>query len=57
MDLFFITDKGRSFGKGRPTAAEKGYFSYEVLKGHAIFVLYGRADHYIRQYRVLHAPD
>lgn len=48
MDLVFFTDKGRSFGKGRPVAAEKVYFSYEAPKGHAIFALYGRADHYIR---------
>lgn len=48
MDLVFITDKKRGFGKGRPTAADEGYFSYDAPKGHAIFALYGRADQYIR---------
>lgn len=48
MDLVFFTDKGRGFGKGRPTAADEGYFSCDAPKGHAIFALYGRADHYIR---------
>lgn len=48
MDLLFTTDKKRSFGKGRPTVADEGYFSYDAPNGHAIFALYGRADHYIR---------
>lgn len=48
MDLVFITDKGRSFGKGRPTPGDEGYFSYDAPKGQAIFGLHGRADHYLR---------
>lgn len=48
MDLMFITDKGRSFGKGHPAPGAEGYFSYEAPKGQAIFGLHGRADHYLR---------
>lgn len=48
MDLVFITDKGRSFGKGRPSPGDEGYFDFRAKEGHAIFGLYGRADHYMR---------
>lgn len=48
MDLVFVTDRGRCFGKGRPTPADHGYFHYDAPNGYAIFALYGQADHYIR---------
>lgn len=48
MDLVFTTDRGRNFGKGRPTPADHGYFRYGAPNGYAIFALYGRADRYIR---------
>lgn len=48
MDLVFMTDRNRSFGKGRPMPGDEGYFSFRPKEGHAVFALHGRADHFIR---------
>lgn len=48
MDLVFMTDRNRSLGKGRPTPGAEGYFEFRAKEGHAVFGMFGRADHFLR---------
>ena len=48
MDLVFMTDKNRSLGKGRPTPGTEGYFEFRAKEGQAVFGMFGRADHFLR---------